>query len=69
MTMKQGKSVFVSSKFRMLKRTHTMHVGYTGPMNEPSKFIHLACECIWWRPVFDMIPKLSILFILITVTR
>ncbi|CAH8527706.1 unnamed protein product [Schistosoma margrebowiei] len=36
MTMKQGKSVFVSSKFRMLKRTHTMHVGYTGPMNEPS---------------------------------
>ncbi|CAH8536113.1 unnamed protein product [Heterobilharzia americana] len=56
MTMKQGKSVFVRSKFRMLKRTHTMHVGYTGPMDESS---HLQRHESWQSLELDTVPSSS----------
>ncbi|CAH8544783.1 unnamed protein product [Schistosoma rodhaini] len=56
MTMKQGKSVFVRSKFRMLKRTHTMHVGYTGPMDESS---NLQRHESWQSLELDTVPSSS----------
>ncbi|CAH8845983.1 unnamed protein product [Trichobilharzia szidati] len=56
MNMRQGKSVFVRSKFRMLKRTQTMHVEYTGPMEESA---HLQRHESWQSLELDTPPVSS----------
>ncbi|KAH8877572.1 Pleckstrin homology domain-containing family G member 7 [Schistosoma japonicum] len=56
MTMKQGKSVFVRSKLRMLKRTNTMHIGYTGPQDVSS---NLQRHESWQSLELDTAPSSS----------